>query len=297
MSLAPIILFVYNRPAHTKQTVESLKNNLLVKESDLFVFSDGPKNNLDEKLVKEVRKYIKGINGFRQINIFEKNENKGLANSIINGVTQVLNEFKKSIVIEDDLVSSPFFVKYMNEALNFYQNENKIFSISGYSYPIDIPVKYNNDIYLLPRASSWGWGTWLNRWEKVDWAIKDYSKFVSNIGMQKIFNEGGEDLTPMLKKQILGMIDSWAVRWSYAHFKNNAYCLYPRKSLIRNIGADKSGTHTSRTNKYDVELGKLYSEINFIKNISLDEEIKNNLMTFFRISIYRKIINKIKLKN
>ncbi len=154
---APIILFVYNRPAHTKQTVESLKNNLLVKESDLFVFSDGPKNNLDEKLVKEVRKYIKGINGFRQINIFEKNENKGLANSIINGVTQVLNEFKKSIVIEDDLVSSPFFVKYMNEALNFYQNENKIFSISGYSYPIDIPVKYNNDIYLLPRASSWGW--------------------------------------------------------------------------------------------------------------------------------------------
>ena len=157
MSLAPIILFVYNRPGHTKQTVESLKNNLLAKESDLFIFSDGPKNNLDEKLVNEVREFIKSINGYRQINVIEKNENIGLANSIISGVTTVLNEFKKSIIVEDDLVSSPFFLKYMNEALNFYQDENKIFSISGYSYPIDIPVKYNKDIYLLPRASSWGW--------------------------------------------------------------------------------------------------------------------------------------------
>ena len=204
-----------------------------------------------------------------------------------------MNRFGKAIIVEDDLISSPNFLNFMNEALDFYNDNKKIFSISGYSYPIDISDKYNKDIYILPRASSWGWGTWLDRWEKVDWKINDYSKFDSNIDMQKKFNEGGEDLTPMLKQQIFGMIDSWAVRWSYAHFKNNSYCLYPVKSFLKNIGADKSGTHTSRTNKFDVKLEVLRSELNFIKNISVDEEIKNNLMTFFRISFYRKIIIKL----
>ncbi len=293
MVLAPIILFVYKRLRHTQQTVESLKKNLLARESDLFIFSDGPKNEADVKLVNEVRKFIKNVNGFNKINIVEKEDNNGLANSIISGVTSILEKFDKAIILEDDLIFSPHFLKFMNEALNYYEEDNHIFSISGYSFPIDIPHNYNKDIYMLPRSSSWGWGTWLNRWQKADWNVKDYNEFLTNKSNQNIFNLGGEDLTPMLKMQMAGQIDSWGIRWAYAHFKNNSYCLYPVKSLCKNIGTDNSGTHSRATKKFDVVLSEK-EKFDLIHDLNLNNQILENTRTLVQPSTIRKIINKLK---
>ena len=180
ISLSPILLFVYNRLEHAKKTIEALKNNYLAKESELIIFSDGPKKEKDKNNVEKVRNVIKNIEGFKNVEIKISENNKGLANSIISGVTEIINKSEKVIVLEDDLITHPYFLTYMNEALDYYKNNNKIWSISGYCPPIEIPNNYYNDIFLSPRASSWGWGTWKNRWDLNDWEIKDFDNFIKN---------------------------------------------------------------------------------------------------------------------
>ena len=226
MVLAPIILFVYNRPWHTRQTIEALQKNELAKESELYIFSDGPKTENDEK-VNEVRKYIKTISGFKSITISEKEKNCGLANSVIAGVTEIINKFGKVIVIEDDLVTSKYFLKFINEALDFFEKDERIFSVSGYTFPaktMKIPKNYKHDIYLAYRHGAWGWGTWKNRWESVDWELSDFKEFCENPKLQKAFNCGGADMSGMLKAQMEGKIDSWAIRFDYSLFKNGCFC-------------------------------------------------------------------------
>jgi hypothetical protein len=294
-NISPIILFVYNRPEHTRKTVESLLINTLAKESELFIFSDGPKNSSDNVKVAEIRSYIKSIKNFKRITIIESKINKGLAESVINGVNEIIKKYGKVIVLEDDLVCTTDFLKFMNEALDFYYLEKKIFSISGYSLPIQIPEDYTNDIYLLPRPSSWGWGTWRDRWESANWEFKDLTEFFKNKESQKNFNRGGEDLTPMLKAQILGLIDSWSIRWAYTIFKKNGYCLYPINSKIQNIGTDKSGTHFKKeTKKYYVELNELSSAIKFTKNLNVNNDILKRVNDMMRPTMIRRIINLLK---
>ncbi len=296
MTLAPILLFVYNRPWHTWQTVESLQKNILADESELFIFSDGAKNESDRIKVEEVRNYIRRIKGFKRIDIEESEENNGLAESVISGVIKVINQYGKVIVLEDDLISAPGFLKFMNEALDFYENQKQIFSVTGYSFPLQSLEKYPNDVYVLRRPSTWGWGTWNDRWEKVDWNIEDYNDFISNINAQRKFNEGGDDLTPMLKLQMNGYIDSWGVRWAYSHYKNSAYCLYSKNALVRNIGLDNSGRHSPKTNKFNVKIDDSNSQISLTETLKMDEEIQKNLKSFFKQSIYRKFVNEIKLR-
>jgi GT2 family glycosyltransferase len=183
MKLAPIVLFVYNRLEHTKKTVKALKKNELAKDSVLYIYSDGAKNEENILKVKEIRNYIKTITGFKDIIIKESKNNKGLANSIINGVTEVIDKHGKVIVLEDDLVTSPVFLNYMNHLLEKYENEKKLYSITGYNHPkkiMKIPKKYNYDIYFNPRAASWSWATWKDRWDNVDWDIKDFDEFLKN---------------------------------------------------------------------------------------------------------------------
>ena len=243
---APIILFVYNRPWHTQQTVEALQKNDLALESDLFIFADGAKTGNDEK-VNEVRKYIKTITGFKSVTIFEKEKNCGLANSVIAGVTEIIKKFGNVVVMEDDLVTSKYFLKFMNEALDFFENDEQIFSVSGYTYPaktMEIPRNYKHDIYLSYRHGSWGWGTWKDRWNGVDWKVNDFKEFCKNPRLQKAFNRGGADMSGMLKNQMKGKIDSWAIRVDYSLFKQNKFNIRPVKSLVTNIGFDNSGTHT-----------------------------------------------------
>jgi len=292
--LAPIVLFVYNRPWHLKQTLSSLKRNELAQNSMLYIFSDGPKSESDRKFVDEVREIIKAVDGFITIDIILRDKNLGLANSVISGVSEVIKKYEHVIVLEDDMTFSKNFLEYMNKILFFYQHDMNVFSISGYNFPILIPSSYKDEIYFSPRASSWGWATWQNRWDKADWNITDFNNFINDRDAVKTFNQGGDDLTLMLKKQVKGKIDSWAVRWCYAHYKNKAYCAYPTKSFVMNIGTDKSGTHLKKTTKYNVELNENSTPQNLPKNIFVDEQILKNFQYFFKKNIMQKIYNDLK---
>lgn len=271
MSLAPVVIFTFNRLEHTKRTIDALKKNKLAEETEVFIFSDGPRNFEESEKVKNVRKYIRTINGFKKVNIYEAENNNGLAKSVIEGVSKIINKYEKVIVLEDDLITSKYFLKYMNEGLEVYKKRNDIWSLSGYSPNIEIPNGYREDIYITRRGSSWGWATWKDRWNKVDWDMKEYSSFKKNKDDIKKFNESGKDLGFMLGDQMKGRIDSWAVRWVYNQFKNNMLTIYPTKSLVKNIGNDLSGTHSRITTIFDVEL--VEKEIKFNLNIIENKEI------------------------
>ena len=162
MSLAPITLFTYNRPWHTRQTVESLQKNILAEQSEVFIFSDGPKNEEDKKKVEEVRNYIRMINGFKKVTLRERRKNLGLANSVIAGVTEIISKYGKTIVLEDDLFISPYFLQFMNDGLNYYKTEKKVASIHGYVFPVKRKLP---ETFFLKHSGSLGWATWKNRWD------------------------------------------------------------------------------------------------------------------------------------
>ncbi|MDK0627471.1 glycosyltransferase family A protein [Clostridium perfringens] len=271
---APIILFVYNRLEHTKKTIESLKENTLAKDSELYIFSDGAKNAEQVDRVLEVREYIKKIDGFKSIHIIKSKSNKGLANSVIDGVNKIIEKYGKVIVLEDDLITSKYFLEYMNEALDLYEDRLDIWSISAYTPNIRFKDNYKYEIYLTGRGSSWGWATWKDRWETIDWDLKDYFKFKkSSIERQK-FNLSGSDMSFMLDDQMCGRINSWAIRWCYSQFRQNKLTIYPKKSLINNIGNDLSGTHTPITNKYSVKISNekplLYRDLKTDKDVLME---------------------------
>jgi hypothetical protein len=292
--LAPVILFVYNRPWHTRQTVEALQKNPLAQESSLYIFADGAKDSHDAAQVQQVRNYIRTIFGFQDIHITESPRNKGLADSVIEGVSQIINSNGRAIVMEDDMICAGNFLQFMNDALNTYSLHPQIFSISGYSYPIPVPATYQADVYLLPRASSWGWATWADRWNKTDWKVSDYTQFIRDKHAKKAFAQGGEDLVYMLMKQQKGFINSWAVRWSYAHYKHEAYCLFLVKSKINNIGTDNSGTHSPNTNKYATQVSNAPYLLPL--QIQPDSRIVAALQRFFKPSLLRKLINYVILR-
>lgn len=244
--LVPLILFAYNRPYHLKQTLFALQNNIFAKNTQLIIYIDGPKSNTDKKNVDTVAELCNKYSGFTSLEIKIKNHNIGLAQSIIHGVSEQLQKYDKVIVLEDDIVTTPHFLSYMNDALHYYEQNPHVFSIGGYSYPksiFSLPSTYIYDTYASYRCCSWGWGTWADRWNKVDWSMSYFQDFMQDTAAQKRFNRSGPDMTAMLRMQHEGKIDSWAIRFCYAHFSNNMYCIYPAKSLANNIGLDNSGTH------------------------------------------------------
>lgn len=301
MKVAPIALFVFNRLDHTKLTIESLKNNYLAKDSELYIFSDQGRNNEEKKTVKEIREYIKRIEGFKKVTVIERNTNFGLAKSIISGVTEIINIYKKIIVLEDDLVTSKNYLNYMNHALEFYKSNNEIFSISGFNFNenyFKVPSHYNDNVYLHYRPMSWGWASWIDRWDKCDWDVNDYETFIKNKREIKKFNQGGEDLTNMLKLQMNGKINSWYIRFCYSAYKNNALTVYPIKSFISNIGFDGTGSHCiGNSNKYHNEL-VIKDEINndfFSNNIKIDETLIFKFNKNFQPpNLITKILNRLK---
>ena len=291
---APILLFVYNRLIYTRITVESLKKNEFASESELFIYSDAAKTEKDKKLVAEVRDYIKTINGFRKVIIKESKENKGLALSITSGVSEILNKYDNAIILEDDLELSPFFLKYMNEALSLYEKEEDVISIHGYVYPVK---KKLPETFFLRGADCWGWATWKRGWELFeDDAHTLFSEITSkNLKDEFDFNRS-YPYTKMLKNQIKGEIDSWAIKWYASAFVNNKLTLYPGKSLVRNVGTTVSSTHFEETNVYDVELSEV--PVN-VKNIEIKESVKEKKIfeEYFRSinsGIVKKGLKKIK---
>jgi len=250
MSLAPIVLFVYNRIWHTQQTVESLKKNKLAKESELFIFSDGPKeNNKVKNEVEEVREYIKTIDGFKHITIVERENNYGLANSIISGVTEIVNKYGKIIVLEDDLVTSKYFLSFMNGALEFYKDENKVISIHGYIYPIKNELP---EAFFIKGADCWGWATWKRGWDIFEADGKKLLYELKDKNLEKNFDiNGSYAYTKMLSGQVAKRNNSWAIRWYASAFLKDKLTLYPGRSLVCNIGLDRSGIHCGNTNSFN----------------------------------------------
>ena len=291
MSYSPIVLFVYNRLWHTQQTVEALQKNKLASESELFIYSDGAKGNSSNDTVDEVRRYLKSINGFKKITIIERKENWGLANSIIDGVTKIVNKYSKIIVLEDDMISSPYFLQYMNDGLSLYKNENKVASIQGYVYPIsDL-----SETFFLKGSDCWGWGTWDRAWSAFEIDGEKLLNEVKNKKLSKQINFNNSfSYTGMLKDQILGKNDSWAVRWYISTFLKDMLALYPSKSFIQNIGQDDTGTHCLSNNNYEVNLLNCYKTIPRIK---IEENLFcKNKFEFFYNSLKKSLLKRIKLK-
>lgn len=291
MNLAPIVLFVYNRPWHTKQTVEALQKNKLASESELFIYSDAAKNEDAWKSVDEVREYIDKLDGFKKITIIKRDKNWGLADSIIDGVTKVVNEYGKIIVLEDDLVTSPYFLKFMNESLDMYEKDKMVASIHGYIYPIDnLP-----DTFFIKGADCWGWATWQDRWDVFE---PNGQKLLDELQFKKLENEadfnGSYGYTKMLKDQINGKNNSWAVRWYISTFLKDMLTLYPGQSYVQNIGFGEEGTHcTLETNIFDVILSSSdnNSKIDVMENIEAKEKIE-----LFLNSLKKNIFQRIKSK-
>ena len=250
--LAPIALFVYNRFGTTKKTVEALKKNYLASQSELFIFSDGAKNSGSIESVKKVRHFIKTIKGFKRVTIIERKTNYGLSKSVIDGVTQIINKFGKIIVLEDDLVTSQYFLSFMNESLNTYAAEEKVASVHGYISPITaLP-----ELFISRGAECGGWATWKNRWQLFEpngQALLD-KLIEKKLEKEANFNNS-YSFSNMLRQQINGKNDSWAVRWYFSMFLLDKVTLYPGKSYVQNIGFDGQGTNsTSKDNLFTVDL-------------------------------------------
>jgi hypothetical protein len=250
--LAPIALFVYNRADHTQLTVEALARNPEASRTPLIVYADAPKKEEHVASVRAVREYIKTIRGFRRVDVVERPRNFGLSKSIISGVTETLAAFGRIIVMEDDLVSAPTFLAYMNQALDLYESEPRVASIHGYRYPVRGSLPQS---FFLRGADCWGWATWKHQWAHFE---ADGSQLLETIRDRRLEAEFDlyyfDSLIGMLTDQIEGRNDSWAIRWIASAFLLDKLTLYPGASLIRNVGFDNTGTHCGVTSTFDVEL-------------------------------------------
>ncbi|WP_201575866.1 glycosyltransferase [Psychrobacter immobilis] len=292
--LAPIILFTYNRPWHTRQTVEALQKNTLAEQSDLIIYSDAPRDQSAIDLVNEVREYIKDIKGFKSIKIVERSENWGLAKSIINGVTEVIEEYGTVIVLEDDIVTSPAYLSFMNQALNYYKDNKKVWHISGWSYPIENICEA--DVYFWRVMNCWGWATWQDKWQYFQ---KDTDSLIDNFS-KKMIKDFDLDNSGIFWSQVLdnkqGKIDTWAIYWYATIFLNQGLCLNPTESYVRNIGLDGSGENCG------VELRYSTHRLNTLKTpVFIDNQIENNVAVEYIIKYYQsmkmplnlRVVNKI----
>ena len=286
--LAPIAVFVYNRPKHTAQMLKSLLQNKILSESEIYFFSDAAKKAEHEEDVRLVREVIHNFKGAAKVHVVEQVKNKGLAKSIIDGVSSILESHQQVIVLEDDLLLSNDLLDFFNEGLNFHKSSSNIFSLSGYTPDIAIPKNYAHDTYIAPRISSWGWATWKDRWGKVDWSVSDFAAFIHDNQAIAKHDLGGQDATAMLVNQMTGKIDSWAIRFNYACFKNNAGCVFPCITKVLNNGADGSGTHVKSTDKYNTTVSN--KKVNF-SALRPNDEIQQNFRRFFKSGLLRQLIN------
>ena len=277
--LSPIVLFVYNRPEHVRRTVEALQKNRLACDSELIIYSDGSSNHESILKIANVREYLKAITGFRKIQIRESLTNKGLSNSIIDGVTSVLFEYGKVIVLEDDMVTSPYFLTYMNEALEKYASDDRVVSIHGYVYPVKQPLP---EAFFLHGADCWGWATWSRGWS----AFNSNGQFIlDELKRRKLIHafdfNGAYPYSKMLEGQITGANDSWAVRWYGSAYLAGKLTLYPGRSLVHNIGNDDSGTHCGETDFHNVELSNIPIDISRVK-VRPSQKARTAIEAFFR---------------
>ena len=276
---APIALFTYCRPNHTRRTVESLLKNPLAVESDLIVYSDAARTPEKQAAVDDVRLYLATITGFRSVTINCRPANFGLAKSIIGGVTEALEQSDRVIVLEDDMVTSPHFLTYMNQALERYADDDRVASIHGYVYPVDQPLP---EAFFLPGADCWGWATWPRAWKHFNPDGQYLLDELERLNLLHAFNfNGAYAYSDMLENQIRGLNDSWAVRWYASAFLADKLTLYPGRSLVHNIGNDESGTHCGETARFETELSEAPIDLSDIA-VGLSQEGLQAFEKFFR---------------
>ncbi|MEI6287097.1 MAG: glycosyltransferase [Bacillota bacterium] len=294
--LAPIVLFVFNRLEHTKRTIAALQNNELADQSELFVFADGSKESATSVDVKTVREYLKTVNGFKSVSIIEREGNWGLARNIIDGVTSIINEHGKIIVLEDDLVSSKYFLRYVNDALRTYQNEHKVMQVSGYCFPIE--VEGLSETFFLRNTESWGWGTWKDRWKCFE---RDPERLIEKFSRDDIFRfnfEGTHDFWSQVHDNFTGKVYTWAVFWYASVFQRGGIVVYPRKSMVNNIGHDGSGEHCNKNCLYDVEIAD-EPVLDFSMDICENYDVNNRVINYFesiRQPAWKRALKKLRMQ-
>ena len=302
---APIVLFVYNRPGHTRKTLEALQLNQLADKSVLYVYADGAKADASQEQLQgiaEVRSIVREQQWCSEVRLIERETNMGLADNIIAGVTEVVNLHGRIIVLEDDLITSKGFLQYMNDALELYKDEERVMHISGYMYPIKLKEKTT---VFLNVATPWGWATWKRAWNffernplELKLRIQNYPLF-SN----ESFNSGfGNEFTWQLEKNVTGEIKTWAVLWHSSIFLRQGYCLHPVRTLIFNIGFDGSGIHCkdepNRLQQKIIDFIRLRLEPIVVKEETL-RAFKNYYLSFSnttKLSIFKRILTKFKIK-
>lgn len=279
---APIVLFTYARVNHTQQTVEALLRNIGACEHEFIVYSDAPRTPDKARDVAAVRDYLQNITGFRSVTVHHRPHNYGLAKSIIDGVTEVLSRFDRIIVLEDDMVTSPHFLSYMNEALERFEDNELVISVHGYVYPT---TQVLPEAFFLRGADCWGWATWRRGWALFNSHGKDLLDQLKRRNLLNAFDfNGAYPYSKMLESQIKGENDSWAIRWYASAFLANKLTLYPGRSLVQNIGNDDSGTHCGATSIFDIEISHVAVKLDGLL-VEESEVSRNAVEIFFRSKI------------
>ena len=309
-SLAPVIVFNYNRPDHSLRTWEALSQNQYATETELFLYCDGPKVGASEEMKQRIaslheqaKQYAIDASErgkFKAVHVVCAEQNKGLANSIIDGVSEVVNRYGSVIVLEDDLLTSPFFLKYMNEALVYYQSYPSVFCVSANRPPtskMSIPDDYEYDVFVSLMAFSTGWATWAERWKQIDWSIEYFDELNKHPYQIEAFNRGGDVMMPYLTLQHQHKIDSWAIRFNYSMFANHGVAILPCIPYVDNIGFDGSGVH-SGTNATDFrnDVSLSVQSPRFLNVLYEDSRIINQFASYYaskRLPLWKRAINKL----
>lgn len=287
---APIILFAYKRLDTFQLCIESLLLNNGASESDLFIFIDGPKTQLDFDDVSNVYKFACSVSGFKSMSIFRSAINQGLAQSIIKGVTKVLSTYKFCIVLEDDIITSPFFLQFMNESLHYYDNHLAVMSISGYRFPLNCT---HSSPFFLRMPMCWGWATWSSKWTK----FSRKPHYFNNMPKDTLKHANFDSLFSFTKQYHLnlnGKINTWFIYWYLTHLYHSSLSLYPARSLCSNIGFNEYGTNSFSTSDYDVDLPANMPNLS-LQNIPIHEDYSDFLKhkEFFNKIQYRKLCRKL----
>lgn len=290
---SPICLFAYKRPDALHNSLKALEKCKHASKSDLIIYIDGPKNNQEKTIVKDVLMMAKKINSesFKSVKIIPSSVNSGLANSIIAGVTEVLNDYNSIIVLEDDLVPSIDFLEYMNQSLNKYENNKCVGSISGFGFKVCDPENDHFSNYFYKRPTTWGWATWRDRWDLAIWDLSSETE-ISEPDFKLKFNKGGQDLYRMLKGYMQGSIDSWGIRWAYSHYKNEWIASTPKYTKIINNGYGYDGTNCNGSTPPPTNNENYYKNTTLLNNVFESEELSKQA-NWYNSNLY-KIIDKLK---
>jgi hypothetical protein len=266
-TLAPIALFVFARPEHTRRTLEALAANTLALQSDLIVYADAARNESEIERVQAVRAMTQEASGFRSVTVVERETNYGLARNIIEGVTEVCSRHGRVIVLEDDIVTGSNFLAFMNTALDQFVNDSKVWHISGWNYPVD--PSGLGDAFFWRVMNCWGWATWADRWKFFQ---KNPQRLVESWDKEKIrrFNlDGAHDFWAQIQANQSGKLNTWAIFWYASIFENDGLCLNPARSFVRNIGIDGSGENCGKSDPFAADvLGVEYEELPVFKEES-----------------------------